>query len=146
MINNIKLDKNTVSWLEEANTEKIKIFFYDSGCSWTKVDISEDFVVDESLELISFLPFSKGVPEGGGIKTSEWINIYVEKKDLSKFEDCNITRTVTADHTEKEEVRYIFSSNKVKDRCGCWSSFSFDKKEPKFDLNKLKDLKNNFKK
>jgi len=34
----------------------------------------------------------------------------------------------------------------VKDRCGCGSSFSFDKKEVKIDLSKLKDLKNNFKK
>jgi len=25
--------------------------------------------------------------------------IYLEKKDLSKFENCNITKTVVADHT-----------------------------------------------
>lgn len=130
-MSNIKLDKNTVSLLDEKNTEKIKIFFYDSGCSWTKVDISEDFVVDKSLV---------------EVENNYKFKIYLEKKDLNKFEDCNITKTVSSDHTGKEKVRYIFSSNKVKNRCGCGSSFSFDKKEPKFNLDKLKDLKNNFKK
>ncbi|MDQ7009808.1 MAG: hypothetical protein Q9M94_05945 [Candidatus Gracilibacteria bacterium] len=145
-MSNIKLDKNSILDFENRKVGKIKIFFYDSGCSGTKVDISEDFVVDENLELISFLPFSKGVPEGGEIKASEGIDVYVYKREKEKFEDCNITKTITADHTGKEKVRYIFSSNKIKDRCGCGSSFSFDKKVPKFDLNKLKDLKLNFKK
>lgn len=44
-MSNINLDKNIISYLKEKNTEKIRIFFYDSGCIWTKVDISEDFVV-----------------------------------------------------------------------------------------------------
>jgi len=145
-MSNIKLDKNTIALFEEQKLEKIKIFFYDSGCSWTKVDISSDFEVDESLELITYLPLSKGVPEGGGIQTSEWINVYIYKKEREKFEDCNITRTVVSDHTGKEKIRYIFSSNKVKYRCWCGSSFSFSEKKLKLNLEELKNIKLNFKK
>ena len=130
-MSNIKLDKNTIALFEEQKLEKIKIFFYDSWCSWTKVDISSDFEVDENLV---------------EVENNYSFKIYLEKKDLSKFENCNITKTVVADHTWKEKIRYIFSSNKVKDRCGCGSSFSFDKKVPKIDLSKLKDMKNKFKK
>ena len=91
----INLDKNTVSDLVERNVEKILIFFYDSGCSWTKVDISEDFVVwDDLVEIEGDYKFK----------------IYNKKNEKEQFENCNITKTVTADHTGKEKVRYIFSS------------------------------------
>lgn len=126
-----KLDKKTVLDLIDRKVEKILVFFYYAGCSGTKVDITEDFKVTsdhEKLELnVSF-------------------DIYVEKKDKEKFDWATITKTVTSDHTWEEKIRYIFSNEKVKDRCGCWSSFSFDKKEIKIDLNKLKDMKLNFKK
>ena len=55
-----------------------------------------------------------------------------------------ITRTVTADHTGQEKTRYIFSNPKVEDRCGCGTSFAFEKKVPKIDLEKLKLLRERF--
>ena len=136
-MSNIKLDKNTIALFEEQKLEKIKIFFYDSGCSWTKVDISSDFEVDESLVEVNIPLLTK---EGLGVVC------YLEKKDYSKFENCNITRTVVADHTGKEKIRYIFSSNKVKYRCWCGSSFSFSEKKLKLNLEELKNIKLNFKK
>mgnify|MGYP003963627829 CR=1 FL=1 len=129
-MSNIKLDKNTVRYFEDKNISKIKIFFYESWCSWTKVDISDDFKIDDNLVQV---------------ETDYLFDLYIEKKDQDKFMDCNITRTVKADHTWKEKIRYIFSNEKVKDRCGCGSSFSFDKKEIKIDLSKLKDMKLNIK-
>lgn len=126
----IKLDKNTVLDLQDRKVEKIKIFFYDAWCSGTKVYITEDFEVGDDLEKLN-------------LRTS--FAIYVEKKDKDKFNWAIITKTVVADHTWKEKVRYIFSNEKVKDRCGCGSSFSFSKKELKIDMEKLKDLKFNFK-
>lgn len=125
----MKLDKKTVLDLIERKVEKIFVYFYEAGCSWNKVDIKEDFEITDDLEKLelSSSPFS----------------VYVEKKDKQKFAWSIITRTVSADHTWKEKIRFIFSNDQVVDRCGCGSSFSFEKKSPKFDLSKLKDFKNN---
>jgi Fe-S cluster assembly iron-binding protein IscA len=124
------LDKNTINYLKEKWVENIKIFFYDSGCSWTKLDLEENPDISDLVLL----------------KNQDWVNIYSSPKDKDKFKNCTITRVVKADHTWKEKIRYIFSSEEVKDRCGCGSSFSFDKKELKIDFEKLKNLKNNLKK
>ncbi|MDD3145069.1 MAG: hypothetical protein PHV23_03065 [Candidatus Gracilibacteria bacterium] len=128
----MKLDKNTVLDLMNRKVEKILVYFYDAGCSGIKVDIKEDFEITNLLEKLdlSSSPFS----------------VYIEKKDKEKFRNSVITKTISADHTGKEKVRYIFNNEQVKDRCGCGSSFSFENKKPKLDLSKLKDLKSNFKK
>lgn len=129
-MSNLKLDKNTLSDLNGKQVKNIKLFFYDSWCEWTKLDIEENPDIS-NLELIINI---------------DWINVYSSFEDKDKFEDCSITKTVTADHSWKEKIRYIYSSEKVKWRCGCWSSFSFEKKKINIDLNKLKDIKLNFKK
>ncbi|MDP2090245.1 MAG: hypothetical protein Q8K30_01485 [Candidatus Gracilibacteria bacterium] len=129
----MKLDKSTVLDLINRKVEKILVYFYDAGCSGTKVNIKEEFDITNELQKME-------------LKSSPF-DVYVEKIDADKFIGAVITKTVTADHTGKEKVRYIFSNEKIKERCGCGSSFSFgEKKKPKFDLSKLKDLKNNFKK
>lgn len=128
----MKLDKKTVLDLIERKVEKIFVYFYDAWCSWTKVWIKENFEINGDLEKLDL--------------SSSPFYVYVEKKDFDKFKNAIITKTVSADHTWKEKVRYIFTNEEVVDRCGCGSSFSFWKKVPKFDLNKLKDLKSNFKK
>lgn len=147
----LTLDKKTITDFEKRGIKKIKIFFYAAGCSGTKIDITEDdFEIDESM-LCLFSPHAQGgVREGNVIpyltspqrgKELYPFDIYVEKKDIDKFENATITRTVKADHTWKEETRYIYSSEDVLDRCGCWTSFSFEKKKPKINLEKLKTLK-----
>lgn len=127
----LNLDKNFLKFLEEKNTKKIKIFFYEAGCSWLKIDILfDDFEISEDLEKFENI----------------WdLEIFVEKKDAEKFENANIIRTLKADHTWLEKVRFMFlNTNLVKDRCGCWSSFSFEKKKPKINFENLKNLKNLF--
>lgn len=129
----MKLDKSTVLDLMNRKVEKILVYFYDAWCSGTKVNIKDDFEITDELQKLE-------------LKSSPF-DVYVEKKDFDKFTGAVITKTISADHTWKEKIRYIFSNEKVKDRCGCWSSFSFwEKKKVKLDLSKLKDLKNNFKK
>ncbi len=127
----IKLDKSTINDLETRKIKQVKVFFYDSWCSWTKVNISEDFEIEKHLKLI---------------ESKYTFLIYIDKRDKEKLENCSITKTITADHTWKEKIRYIFSSDEVKWRCWCWSSFSFWKEKPKLNLNNLKDFKNKFKK
>ncbi len=65
---------------------------------------------------------------------------------MQHLQNATITRTVTADHTGKQKIRYILTSDAVKERCGCGSSFSFEKHIPQIDTQKLKNLKANFKK
>lgn len=126
----IKLDKNTINFFKEKWSKNIKIYFYDAWCSWTKINITDDFDINDDLIIL---------------KNESQINIYVKKSEKDYLENWTITRTVKSDHTWKEKIRYIFSSNKVKDRCGCWSSFSFsEKKKPKINLDKLKNFKNKF--
>ncbi len=127
----MKLDKSTVLDLINRKIKKIFIYFYDAWCSGQKINISEDFEITEDMKKLD-------------LSTSPF-DVYVQKKDYEKFNWSIITRTLVADHTWKEKIRYIFSSQKVKDRCGCWSSFSFEKKKPKLNLQNLKTLKKNFK-
>ena len=111
----LKLDKNTLNYFKERNAEKIKVFFYDAGCSGMKVNIVDEFEVDESVEEIT--PPSQpsplqeeGVelpsPEGGGLGWG--FKVFIDKRDKDKLENCSITRVVIADHTGKEKVRYIY--------------------------------------
>jgi Fe-S cluster assembly iron-binding protein IscA len=70
--------------------------------------------------------------------------IYVPKVDREHLENANITRIVKADHTGVAQARYIFASNEVEDRCGCGTSFAFEKPVPKINLEKLKKMRENF--
>lgn len=129
----LSLDKNFLKFLEEKNTEKIKIFFYEAGCSGLKINVLfDDFEITSDLQEFENI----------------WnIKIFVEKKDTEKFENSQIIRTIKSDHTWVEKVRFMFLNTAlVKDRCGCGSSFSFEKKKPKINFENLKNLKNNFKK
>jgi Fe-S cluster assembly iron-binding protein IscA len=123
------LDKKMVAHFEEQWLEKIKVFFYEAGCSGTKIEVSTDFDVDESLEKM---------------KSEYGFELYIEEKDKEKLESARVTRVVVADHTGEEKVRYVFSSEQILDRCGCGTSFGFEKPVPKIDLEKLRKLRERF--
>lgn len=140
-----KLDPKTLTEFTKNGVKKIKIFFYSAGCSGTKVDIVvDDFEVSENLTLIP--PTPSPLLKGEGLGEKHPFEIYVEKKDKEKFENATVTRLVKADHTGEAKPRYIYSDESVEDRCGCGTSFAFEKKKPKFDFTKLKFLKQDFKK
>jgi len=126
----LKLDKKTVAEYEEAWVEKLKVFFYEAGCSGMKIDMQSEFEVDDKIEKL---------------ESTYDFEVYVPKTDKEHLEDANITRVVVADHTGVAKTRYIFASDEVEDRCGCGSSFAFEKPVPKIDLEKLRLLRQNFK-
>lgn len=115
-MSNINIDKNTISDLVAREIKNIKVFFYSSGCAGTKVWLEENpDLID--LELL---------------ETLDWINVFSSSEDISKFKWWTITKAMW---------KYIFSSQVVKSRCGCGSSFSFEEKGKVLALHKLKDLK-----
>ncbi len=133
----LKIDKKTIQQFQDKKVEKLLVFFYEAGCSGTKVNISTEFEISDDLHYCVDLTAVENTPG---------IPVYVKNEEKEKFEWAIITRSVKADHTGKEKIRYIFSNPKVLDRCGCGSSFSFEKKVPKIDLEKLRLLKGRFRK
>lgn len=113
---NINIDKNTISDLVAREIKNIKVFFYSSGCAGTKVNIEENPDLSD-LELLENI---------------DGVNVYASLEDREKFKWWTIT---------KVGWKYIFSSQVVKSRCGCGSSFSFEDKGKILALHKLKDLK-----
>lgn len=162
----LQLDKKTVSEFETAGVQKLKVFFYEAGCSGTKIDMSTEFEVTDDLVLISQTPLPNPLLPGEGIKWdnedvassllqeriergitdgSYWFQVYVPKSDREYLENAKITRVIVADHTGEAKPRYIFAHDEVEDRCWCWTSFAFEKPVPVIDLEKLKLLRMNFK-
>lgn len=125
----LKLSQNIINEFNERKVEKVKLYFYNAWCSGTKLDI----IINE-FEIIGLIKLDLNY---------DFI-VYVEEKDFSKFQNCMITKTEVVDHTWNKKTRYIYSSEIVKERCGCGSSFSFEKKLPKVNLDKLKGLKGKF--
>ncbi len=110
--------------------KKLKVFFIEAGCSGTKIDMTSEFELNDEIDKLE----------------SEYtFELYVPKTDKPYLENARITRVIKADHTGKEKIRYIFSSNEVEDRCGCGTSFAFEKAVPVIDVEKLKSLRENFK-
>jgi Fe-S cluster assembly iron-binding protein IscA len=126
----LQLDKKTVSEFEAAGVEKLKVFFYEAGCSGTKIDMNHEFDIDDNIIKL---------------ESKYGFDLYVPKTDREHLENASITRVVVADHTGIAKTRYIFASDEVEDRCGCGTSFAFEKPAPKVDLDKLRKLRENFK-
>lgn len=127
----LKLDKKTVTEFESEGIQKLKVFFYEAGCSGTKINMETEFEVTDDIEQL---------------QADYAFELYVPKSDKEHLENARITRVVVADHTGEAKARYIFSSDEVEDRCGCGTSFAFEKPAPVIDLEKLKKMRENFKK
>lgn len=126
----LQLDAKTLQELESSWVTKLKVFFYEAWCSGTKINMETEFDVDDTLVLLD---------------TWYIFATYVPKTDQKYLENARITRVVKADHTGIKKTRYIFASDDVEDRCGCGTSFAFEKPVPKVDLEKLRLLRVNFK-
>lgn len=126
----LQLDTKTVNEFENSRIEKLKVFFIEAWCSGTKIQMETEFEVSSEIDRL---------------ESDYGFALYVPKTDRKYLENARITRVVKADHTGIEKTRYIFSSDDVEDRCGCGTSFAFEKPAPKIDLEKLRNLRNNFK-
>lgn len=114
--------------LETFEGSDIKVYFYASGCEGTKVHLTSDF---EKTNLESFSLWGK--------------NIYYEKNDSENLNWAKILKKLDNSWTwHKNNDKYLFISPKVQSRCGCATSFSFEKKL--IDKSKLKTLQGIFKK
>jgi len=81
----LKLDKKTVSEFEEAWIEKLKVFFYEAGCSGTKIDMSTEFEIDTNIDkLESEYGFELYVPKSDR-ESSFAFEKPVPKVDLEKL-------------------------------------------------------------
>jgi Fe-S cluster assembly iron-binding protein IscA len=127
----LQLDKKTVTEFESEGIQRLKVFFYEAGCSGTKINMETEFEVTDDIEKL---------------ETEYQFELYVPKSDKEHLEHARITRVVVADHTGIAKTRYVFSSDEVEDRCGCGTSFAFEKPAPVIDLEKLKKMRENFKK
>ncbi len=88
------LDKKSIQSFEERNIRSIFISFIQSGCAGTKVSVEIEF---DTIGLISS-------------PLSEKITAFYKKEEQETLEQGNITFA---------KGKWIFSSEKVQDRCGC---------------------------
>jgi hypothetical protein len=124
---NLEIDKSIL----DKFWDEIKVFFYEAWCEWTKINITEDFEKD----WLSFFELN-------------WKKVFYEKKDENNLDSWKIfpkkedNLEQNSEHSEND--KYLFISPKVKWRCGCATSFSFERKL--IDKDKLNKLKNVFRK
>lgn len=108
--------------LESFSSSDLKVFFFKSGCEGTKIDITDEFDTSwlESIEI-----WGK--------------NIYFSLEDGHKLEWGNIVPKTSSVEWHGWKAKYLFVSPKVESRCGCATSFSFERKLiAKDKLSKLK--------
>lgn len=111
------LDKNSIQSFLEKDTHSISISFIKSGCAGTKVSVQTEF---DQTGLVS----SEITPGLTG---------FYQKEEQEVLEQGHITFA---------KGKWLFSSEKIQDRCGCGSSFSFEKKL--IDTGKLAKLQGIF--
>lgn len=96
---NIKIDKNFLEKLKDEKIDKCFLYFIDAWCKWKKLSYK---VLENE--------------EASKIWTFDNIDFLVKDSDIYKFEGS--------------KIKYIwwkikFFSKKIKEQCGCWSSFNF---------------------
>ena len=111
------LDKNSIRSFLEQGVHEIAISFIQSGCAGTKVSVQTEF---ERTELVR-------------APLTESLVAFYKPEEQDVLEWGRITFA---------KGKWLFSSDKVQDRCGCGSSFSFEKKL--VDSSKLAKLQELF--
>jgi Fe-S cluster assembly iron-binding protein IscA len=111
------LDKNSIQSFLDTGVSSIFISFIESGCAGTKVSVETEF---ERTGLVSS-PIAPG------------LTAFYRRAEQEVLEQGHITFA---------KGKWLFSSEKVQDRCGCGESFSFEKKL--IDSSKLTKLQGVF--
>lgn len=111
------LDKNSIQSFLEQGVHEISISFIQSGCAGTKVSVETEF---DRTGLVS-------------APITENLVAFYKPEEREVLETGRITFA---------KGKWLFASDKVQDRCGCGSSFSFEKKL--VDSSKLAKLQEIF--
>ena len=111
------LDKNSIQSFLDQDIHEITISFVQSGCAGTKVSVQTEF---EKTGLIS-------------APITDSLVAFYKPEEREVLEAGRITFA---------KGKWLFSSDRVQDRCGCGSSFSFEKKL--VDSSKLAKLQELF--
>lgn len=119
---NLEIDQNVLALF----SGDIKVFFYQSGCEGTKINL-EDYNWDK--DLLSFSYQNK--------------NIYYQIQDEQYLNGWKIFLQKKNENSHSKNEKFLFVSPQVKSRCWCSSSFSFENTLIKKD--KLKQLQSIFK-
>jgi hypothetical protein len=109
----ITFDPKTLADFQARNVQEVFVHFISKGCEGTKVEVLEEF--------------SK---EGLGSDAGTSLTVYFSPIERERLEGSRVT---------KAGAKWIFTSSQVTGRCGCGSSFSFEKKL--VDKSKLAKLR-----
>ncbi len=111
--------------LSSFPTTDIKIFFYNSWCEGTKIDLTSDFETKD-LEKIEI----------------SGKNIYFSPEDGKNLDGGKVIPKTSNVEGHGGKAKYLFISPKIQSRCGCATSFSFQRKL--IDTEKINRLKGVF--
>ncbi len=100
----IHFDKKTLSNWKEMDIKTISVYFYESGCAWTKiqVEIGKSPLCDREI-------------------FQEWLTFYVKNNEFHLIDEWKITHVWN---------KWIFQNSTINTRCWCWSSFSLKSESP----------------
>lgn len=107
------LDKKSIQSFLDQDIHSIFISFVQSGCAGTKISVQDKF-------------------DPAGLVSSEII------PGLTAFYRTNERETIEKGYITLAKGKWLFSSERIQERCGCGSSFSFKKKL--IDTDKLARL------
>lgn len=113
--------------IQNFQKKPLKVYFFESGCEWTKVNIIDDFDRGNLLQV-----------------HIGWVEVFYDAKDALHLENGKILLKTSDTEWHGSDDKYIFLSEQIKSRCGCATSFSFENKL--INSTKLKMLKKAFKK
>lgn len=113
----IKLDKNTCAelisqWITDVNVDVIR-----AGCAGSKITVTPRTQRDDRISADEHL----------------WITLWINPELAEILDGAQIARA---------KWKYYLVSKKIQSRCGCGTSFSFEKKHILTDLSKIHRLQN----
>lgn len=113
----LKLDIHTCEKFIEQWITDVNVDIFQSGCAGSKISVSSRLVSDHKISTEKF----------------RWITCWIEPDLAEKFDGAQIAQS---------QWRYFLVSKNIQTRCGCGTSFSFEKKSVSQDLAKIHRLKN----
>ncbi|MBP9812483.1 hypothetical protein KBC86_03810 [Candidatus Gracilibacteria bacterium] len=103
----IHFDKKTLDQWKNDGIKNISLFFYESGCAGTKIQVE-----------------TKKNPECDTEIIQDSLCFFVRRSEFELIDEGHITQV---------GKKWIFTSPNINTRCGCGSSFSLKSESPLLD-------------